>query len=121
MKSVHLFLIFSILVGGTAFYLDKAGFNKRSYAQAPNDHIILIGQIFGIMESGNAYAIKGTNNSKFPQIAAFYPDEQSAKEILDGTVFIKGRIDNVDCESYRSIFKGCIPWVEIEDIWSIKK
>lgn len=121
MKPIYFLLISSILVGGVVLYLYKVGFHMYYYAQAPNNRVIMIGQIFGIMESGNAYAIKSTTDSRFPEIAAFYSDEQPAKEILDGEVFISGKIDSVDCEAYRSIFKGCVPWVEIEEIEQLEK
>lgn len=81
----------------------------------------LVGKIFATMQSGNSYAIRVTEGVANPiEVGIYYPDKNTMTQ-LSGNVQVDGKITHYDCEAYQGIFKGCVPWVEIEDIWSIKK
>lgn|SRR3989338_8024873 len=79
------------------------------------------GKIFGVLQSGNGYAIKKLDEkSKYPQFMAFWPGDKI--EWLDGSVKIKGVMEGIDCAYQNTVFGGkCVPFVTIKSAEIIKE
>ena len=79
------------------------------------------GEIFGVLQSGNGYAIKSLDQkAQYPQFMAFWPRDKM--EWLDGNVRIKGLMEGIDCAYQNTIFGGeCVPLITITTLKIIKE
>jgi hypothetical protein len=78
------------------------------------------GEIFGVLQSGNGYAIKRLDvKAKYPQFMAFWPEDKM--EWVKGGVRIKGWMEGIDCAYQNTIFAGeCVPFVTIKSLEKIE-
>mgnify|MGYP001581096699 FL=1 len=77
------------------------------------------GVIFGVLQSGNGYAIRNLDEKeKYPEFMAFWPKDKI--EWLEGDVKITGLFNGIDCAYQNTIFGGnCVPLVTIRKIEKI--
>lgn len=77
------------------------------------------GEIFGVLQSGNGYAIKNLDEkAKYPEFMAFWPGDKM--EWLEGKVKISGILEGIDCAYQNTVFGGnCVPMVTIRKIEKI--
>lgn len=77
------------------------------------------GEIFGVLQSGNGYAIRNLDEkAKYPEFMAFWPEDKI--EWLEGKVKISGILEEISCAYQNTIFGGnCVPMVTINKIEKI--
>lgn len=93
---------------------------RESVFQKPV-HIELEGEIFGVLQSGNGYAIKNLDKkAQYPQFMAFWPGDKM--EWIEGNVRIKGLMEGIGCAYQNTIFGGkCVPLITITNLETIKE
>ena len=74
------------------------------------------GVIFGVLQSGNGYAIRNLDKkAKYPEFMAFWPKDKI--EWLEGSVKVIGTLEGIDCAYQNTVFGGnCVPFVTIKKI-----
>ena len=77
------------------------------------------GEVFGVLQSGNGYAIRNLDEkAKYPEFMAFWPEDKI--EWLEGDVKITGLFNGIDCAYQNTVFGGnCVPMVAIKNIEKI--
>ncbi len=74
------------------------------------------GEVFGVLQSGNGYAVRSiSKKAEYREFQAYWPDDKM--ELLEGNVKIKGLWEGISCAYQNTVFSGtCVPIVTIKNI-----
>lgn len=77
------------------------------------------GKIFGVLQSGNGYAIRNLDKkANYSEFMAFWPEDKI--EWLEGSIKVRGTLEGIDCAYQNTVFGGnCVPSVIIKNIEKI--
>lgn len=109
-------LFFFVLLGGAIAAGLFGGHRSGTAAlfDAASAPVVWEGKVFGTMESGQAFALRGTGDS--PELFYAWFSSMPAAS-LDGTVRLSGRNTGMTCAYQNTVFDGrCVPEFLIQEV-----